>query len=124
MLANRLLPAALIAVLASGCSSLPDKSWPAHRDTAFTARFVVGDDGLLAFPTTGPELIVRELRLEPAPRGERFAGDRRWFLFAAGTTVTARGRLRIYRDRHGHWPSIDRLLPHARATRSGDDADR
>ncbi|MFO1077799.1 MAG: hypothetical protein U1E73_08740 [Planctomycetota bacterium] len=48
-------------------------------------------------PATAPDLVVRTLVAELAPRGERFAADgARFLLYDAGTEVVVRTNVRLY----------------------------
>ena len=97
-----------------GCSTLPVPTHPEHVDHQFHASFDVGEDGRLVFPTTTRELVVRSIELMPKPAGEQFAAEQRWFVYPAGTSVQARGQLRIYANPSGVIPKLADVLPNAR----------
>ncbi|MCA8975680.1 MAG: hypothetical protein KDC98_13240 [Planctomycetes bacterium] len=96
------LPGAILALSASlavstGCAVLPPQSYPAYLDSDLEVRCRVPASGRLRVPASGPDLVVRELRAEPPPRGETFdRGGARWLLYDGGTDVVVRTRLRIY----------------------------
>jgi hypothetical protein len=104
----------LLPLAAAACSTLPPASYPPFVDHDVRAEYVVGDDGRLGFPVTTREFVVQSLRLEPAPLDEHFdAAGRRWFVYAGGTAVTARCRLRVYALPDGSEPPLAQLLPGA-----------
>lgn len=94
-----LLLAALLAGPLAGCAALPPPVYPDHLDAAVAVRCIVPASGRLQVPASAPDLVVRDLHAEPAPRGEAFGvRGERWLLYDGGTEVTLRGRLRLYRD--------------------------
>ena len=112
--AAAILLLAMSATIPSACSTVPDPELPPHRDHTFHARYLIGDDGRLAFPCTTRSLVIRDVQLTPKPIDERFDAETRWFLYPAGTTVHARGHLRAYAAPSGNIPQLSDLLPNAK----------
>jgi len=88
----------MLAIALPGCSTLPTPTLPPFADHHVRAEFVVGADGRLAVPASGPDLVVHDLELHPTPRGEHFTATGRWFDYAPGTHVLVRARFRSYGD--------------------------
>lgn len=103
----------LVAAIGSSCSTVPDDVLPPHVDHAFHATYRVGTDGRLAFPVTTRDLVIRDLQLSPEPGREEFGNEGRWFVYPTGTTVHARGSLRIYATDDGSQPKLRDVLPGA-----------
>lgn len=102
-----------IAVTSSGCSTLPKAEHPQHKDHSFHARYVIGEDGRLMFPSTTRDLIINHVQLMPKPSAEEFRGNQRWFIYPPGKIVHAHGSLRAYASESGAIPKLQQLLPHA-----------
>lgn len=113
---KRRVSSALIAVLLSGCSTMPEAGYPPHVDHRFGASYVVGDAGKLPFLSTTKDVVLHRLELDPQPNAERFQGDARWFVYPPGTTVEVRGALRAYAREDGTVPKLQDLL-HAETAR-------
>jgi hypothetical protein len=105
--------------MATGCSTMPEASYPPHCDHELLAEFVVPADGWLPVPSSTRHLVVRELASEPPAAGERFdAAEQRYLAFPAGSRITLRCGLRCYATAHGQLPELRELLPHAVTVRS------
>lgn len=82
---------------------MPDPHLPKHSEHDVVAEFVVPEDGRLVLPATSHDLIVHELRLEPAPLAEQFGEGARWFTYEPGTRVVVHGRFRHYAAGDAPW---------------------
>ena len=104
-----------VSLLLAACSVVPDASYPPFDEHHFAADFVVPADGRLPFPASSRCLTIQELHVSPAPHGEQFGEQgERWLLYAAGTAVHVRGRVRAYAGVDGHRPGVAELLPGAK----------
>lgn len=106
--------------LLAACSALPQPSRPAFLDHHVAADFVVPASGQLRLPTSGGDLVVVGLDLQPPPEGERFRGDERWFVYAPGTRVVVQGRFRTYGSAERPPADAAAVLRGAAAVRSVD----
>jgi hypothetical protein len=76
--------ASVLLLLIAGCSSLPEAVLPPYRDHRIVAVYEFdGAPHAIRLPSSGPDLTIYELQVEPAAR-EYFAGGARWLQPAAG----------------------------------------
>ena len=103
-----------MAVVPSGCGTLPDRFYPPFRDHHLTAYYIVPATGRIRIPATTRDLVVQQLQLEPDPTGESFDADgTRWLLYDRGTRVRLRGSFRAYSTPAGAAATPAELLPGA-----------
>jgi hypothetical protein len=103
-------PTAVIAAILAGlgaafagCSSVPSRHWPQHRECTVIADYPVVDSQPIEVPASHPGLTILEFACEPPCLGEQFADGRRWLQPPPDcTNLTVRCRLRVYA--HGDLP--------------------
>lgn len=90
----------LVCLMLAGCATLPEPSYPPHRDAQLAARCRVPASGRLQVPATTADIVVRTLTAEPPPAGERYLPDgARCLLYRPGAEVVVHTSVRVYGDR-------------------------
>ena len=119
---------AWIALLAGGCSSLPDWSPQEARDFAVVVEYEGnGSSRAVPLPVSNPDLTVFELTSDPDDLPQSYSPtDRHLHLPAGSRPVHVFCRFRLFRrhDAQGHplpWPEARDLFPGASRVRSGTD---